>query len=92
MLRLIHNVICAGREAGIPVSMCGEMAGDPVYTRLLLGLGLLDFSMAPTRLLEIKALVRRSNRAKLIAQTRDILSCASPTRARMIVEELNEKS
>ena len=90
VLRLIHNVICAGREAEIPVSMCGEMAGDPVYTRLLLGLGLLEFSMEPSRLLEIKALVRRSNRAKLMTQIQDILSCASPTQARIIVEELNE--
>ena len=41
VLRLVHNVIQAGSEAGIPVSMCGEMAGDPDFTRLLLGLGTL---------------------------------------------------
>ena len=73
ILRLIHNVICAGREADIPVSLCGEMAGDHDYTRLLLGIGLVEFSMEPTRLLEIKERVRTSERAKLIGQTQPIL-------------------
>ena len=47
VLRLIRSIIEAGEQANIPVSMCGEMAGDPLYTRLLLGLGLRVFSMEP---------------------------------------------
>jgi phosphotransferase system enzyme I (PtsI) len=90
VLRLIHNVICAGREAGIPVSLCGEMAGDPDYTRLLLGLGLVEFSMEPTRLLEIKERVRTSEREKLLGQTQQILECADPTQLRMMVDQLNQ--
>ena len=90
VLRLINNVICAGREAGIPVSLCGEMAGDPDYTRLLLGLGLVEFSMEPTRLLEIKERVRTSEREKLLGQTQQILECADPTQLRMMVDQLNQ--
>ena len=90
VLRLIHNVICAGREAGIPVSLCGEMAGDPDYTRLLLGLGLVEFSMEPTRLLEIKERVRTSEREKLMGQTQQILGCADPAQLRMMVYQLNQ--
>ena len=89
ILRLINNVICAGREAGIPVSLCGEMAGDPDYTRLLLGLGLVEFSMEPTRLLEIKERVRTSEREKLMGQTQQILECADPAQLRMMVDQLN---
>ena len=89
ILRLIHNVICAGREAGIPVSLCGEMAGDPDYTRLLLGLGLVEFSMEPTRLLEIKERIRTSEREKLMGQTQQILGCADPAQLRMMVDQLN---
>jgi phosphotransferase system enzyme I (PtsI) len=90
VLRLIHNVICAGREAGIPVSLCGEMAGDPDYTRLLLGLGLVEFSMEPTRLLEIKERVRTSDRKKLVRQTQQILGCADPVQLRTMVDQLNQ--
>lgn len=54
VLKLISLAIAAGKQAGIPVSLCGEMAGDPRATKLLLGLGLREFSMAPSRLLEMK--------------------------------------
>ncbi|HEX3110334.1 MAG TPA: phosphoenolpyruvate--protein phosphotransferase, partial [Thermoanaerobaculia bacterium] len=48
LLRLIKGVIDAGKRAGIPVSMCGEMASDPIYAVILLGLGLEIFSMNPS--------------------------------------------
>ncbi len=57
VLRLIKMTIDAGRNAGVPVSMCGEMAGDVKYTRLLLGLGLRVFSMDPAALLEVKEVI-----------------------------------
>lgn len=65
LLRLIHGTLKAGRRANIPVAMCGEMAGDPRLTRLLLGMGLTDFSMQPSALLEIKRVVLDSDTAKL---------------------------
>ena len=54
VLRLIAQVINAGERFGIPVSICGEMAGDARYTRMLLGLGLTGFSMHPQQLLDVK--------------------------------------
>lgn len=73
VLMLIHNTIRAGHKAGIPVSLCGEMAGDPRYTRLLLGLGLTEFSMHPTGLLEIKRAVQNSHVGELSEAVRHLL-------------------
>jgi phosphotransferase system enzyme I (PtsI) len=58
LLRLIKGVIDAGKRAGIPVSMCGEMAADPIYAIVLLGLGLENFSMNPSSIPIIKNVVR----------------------------------
>jgi phosphotransferase system enzyme I (PtsI) len=58
LLRLIKNVIDAGKTAGIPVSLCGEMAADPIYAVVLLGLGLEIFSMNPSSIPIIKNMVR----------------------------------
>ena len=52
VLKLINLTIQAGHRAAIPVAMCGEMAGDPRYTRLLLGMGLQEFSAHPSNLLD----------------------------------------
>lgn len=65
VLRLIALTIEAGRKARIPVAMCGEMAGDTRYTRLLLGMGLREFSMHPATLLAVKRNVRMSHAGKL---------------------------
>jgi phosphotransferase system enzyme I (PtsI) len=61
VLRLIANTINAGMRAGIPVAVCGEMAGDPKLTKLLLGLGLTQFSMHPQQLLDVKREIRRGH-------------------------------
>jgi len=58
LLRLIKGVIDAGKKAGIPVSMCGEMASDPIYATVLLGLGLEIFSMNPSNIPAIKNVIR----------------------------------
>ncbi|MBK8507998.1 MAG: phosphoenolpyruvate--protein phosphotransferase [Candidatus Competibacter sp.] len=73
VLMLIRNTIRAGQKAGIPVSLCGEMAGDSRYTRLLLGLGLTQFSMHPAGLLEIKRVVQDSHVSELAAVVRRLL-------------------
>lgn len=54
VLRMIRDVIEAGKKSGTPVSMCGEMAGDPLYTAVLVGLGLEHFSMSPSSIPVIK--------------------------------------
>jgi len=58
VIRKVREVIRKAERADIPVSLCGEMAGDPLYTMLLLGLGLRRFSMAPGDIPEVKKIVR----------------------------------
>ena len=53
--------IRGANKANVPIAVCGEMAGEMRYTRLLLGLGLRDFSMHPNHLLEIKQRVLKSD-------------------------------
>ncbi|HMW28127.1 phosphoenolpyruvate--protein phosphotransferase [Plasticicumulans sp.] len=78
VLALIAGTITAGQAAGIPVSMCGEMAGDARYTRLLLGLGLTQFSMHPNNLLEVKRVIREAEVGALARETAAILAETSP--------------
>lgn len=67
VLKLIHNTIKAGEKEGISVAMCGEMAGETRYTRLLLGLGLREFSVHTASLLEIKQIIIDSDIGELEA-------------------------
>ena len=58
VLKLISMAIEAGRKKSIPVNLCGQMSGNPVYTMLLLGLGLRQFSVTPGAIPEIKKICR----------------------------------
>jgi phosphotransferase system enzyme I (PtsI) len=60
ILRLIRRVVDAGHDAGIPVAMCGEMAGEPFYVYVLLGLGIDEWSMSPTSIPRVKRILRKS--------------------------------
>jgi phosphotransferase system enzyme I (PtsI) len=60
VLSLLRLIIKAGRDRGIPVSMCGEMAGDPRYTLVLLGLGFDELSMSAASIPLVKEVIRRS--------------------------------
>ncbi|MBV8062602.1 MAG: phosphoenolpyruvate--protein phosphotransferase [Nevskia sp.] len=77
VLRLIRMTIEAGERAGVPVAMCGEMAGDPRYTRLLLGLGLTEFSMHPASVLEVKRIIMESDVGELRRQAQRALEAGS---------------
>jgi phosphotransferase system enzyme I (PtsI) len=70
VLRLIKNIIDTGHNAGIWVGMCGEMAGEPAFALLLLGLGLDEFSTSPVAVPAIKRIIRSVPfaRAKEIAE------------------------
>ena len=68
VLQLIRGVIEAALEANIEVAVCGEMAGEPIYTPVLLGLGVHVFSVSPATLLEIKKMIRTVT----IAQAREV--------------------
>ena len=89
VLRLIATTIAAGRKAGIPVAMCGEMAGDARYTKLLLGMGLREFSVHPNALLEIRQIIGETRIAPARKLTRRILRSTRSTTRRSLVEELN---
>jgi phosphotransferase system enzyme I (PtsI) len=61
VIRLLRYILKGADKLGIPASVCGEVAGDPCYTRLLLALGLREFSMHPARLLEVKQIIRETD-------------------------------
>jgi phosphotransferase system enzyme I (PtsI) len=65
LLRLIAYVITAGRRAGKPVSLCGEIGGDVNFTALLLALGLCEYSMHPSQLLHVRDRLATLDRAHL---------------------------
>lgn len=65
ILRMLRFVIGSAREAGIEISLCGEMAADPRYALLLAGLGMRRLSMSPRRIPEVKTLIRESSAASL---------------------------
>jgi phosphotransferase system enzyme I (PtsI) len=89
VLRLIATVLDAGTRAGIPVAMCGEMAGDRAYTRLLLGLGLTEFSVHPAALLEIKHIINNTVAESARAIARELLDVGDGATRRALLEELN---
>ena len=89
VLQLIRQVIRAGDKANIPVSLCGEMAGNTNYTRLLLGLGLKNFSMDSTYLLEVKDRILSADTSKLRYLVSKILSSDNPIQARDNLNALN---
>ena len=92
VLRLIKHVINAGKKANIPVSLCGEMAGNTKYTRLLLGLGLNNYSMDANYLLNVKESVLNTDTSKLKYQVNKILSSSNPSQARDRLAKLNQNS
>ncbi|MBK9954971.1 MAG: phosphoenolpyruvate--protein phosphotransferase [Rhodocyclaceae bacterium] len=89
VLRLIHQTIAAGARAEIPVAVCGEMAGDPAMTRLLIGLGLRQFSMHPSLILEVKQQVVTADAEMLAMKVGRLLRFEEPDRLREHVEKLN---
>ncbi|MCO5411709.1 MULTISPECIES: phosphoenolpyruvate--protein phosphotransferase [Ralstonia] len=78
VLQLIARTIREGHQAGKPVSVCGEMAGDASMTRLLLGMGLTEFSMHPSQLLSVKQQILRSDRPRLMREADRLLHACEP--------------
>jgi phosphotransferase system enzyme I (PtsI) len=78
VLQLISHTLREAKRAGVPVSVCGEMAGDPQLTRLLLGMGLTEFSMHPSQLLVVKQEILRSQLKALEKPVADVLAAYEP--------------
>jgi phosphotransferase system enzyme I (PtsI) len=78
ILHLLADTIAKGAAAGKEVGLCGEMAGDPTLTRLLLGMGLRHFSMHPTQLLRVKQEVLRSDAGRLAPWAMKVMAAEDP--------------
>ena len=89
LLKLIKGVIDAGTKAGIEVSLCGEMAGDPKLTKLLIGLGLANFSMHPSSLLKVKKVILESEFSKLKSKAKKILNTHDKIEIENLINNLN---
>jgi phosphotransferase system enzyme I (PtsI) len=89
VLHLVKLTIDAGKKMKVPVSMCGEMASDPKYTRLLLGMGLNYFSVQANAILEIKHIINNSDLGKLHTRVRKILKCHDLNEIESLVSQLN---
>jgi phosphotransferase system enzyme I (PtsI) len=89
VLMLLSHIIGSAEKANVPVSMCGEMAGDPNFTRLLLGLGLRQFSMFPARIPAVKQRIKQSDITEIEPIARRIARLDEPAKIAEQVEKLN---
>jgi len=89
VLRLVKMTIDAANGAGIPVGMCGEMAGDTRFTRLLLGLGLRQFSMQPGAVLEVKRVIRDAHVKALRRRVNAIWNEIDFMDVQEVIDEIN---
>jgi phosphotransferase system enzyme I (PtsI) len=89
VLMLIAHTISSAEKVNIPVSVCGEMAGDPALTRLLLGMGLRTFSMHPSQILKVKQCVLKSDLGELAPNVRKLLRLDEPAKLLEGLEKLN---
>jgi len=80
VLRMVANTIEEGRIQGKPVCVCGEMAGDVTFTKLLLGMGLRSFSMHPSQILAVKQEVLRCDTSKLAVWAKEVLEDDEPAK------------
>ncbi|MBU9413331.1 phosphoenolpyruvate--protein phosphotransferase [Burkholderia multivorans] len=88
VLHLIAYTLREAKRAGVPVSVCGEMAGDPALTRLLLGMGLTEFSMHPSQLLVVKQEILRAHLKSLEKPTADVLAAFEPEEVQAALKRL----
>jgi phosphotransferase system enzyme I (PtsI) len=89
ILELLSHVITTANKADIPVSVCGEMAGELAYTRLLLGIGLRQFSMHPAQLLGTKQRVLTTSLPVIAPLVQRILRADDPLKIRELLDKLN---
>ena len=78
MLRTLRLIVTEAHRHKVPVGVCGEMAGDPVFAPLLLGLGVDSLSMTPAWLPSVKYLVRSMSMADARALAEEAMGLSSP--------------
>jgi phosphotransferase system enzyme I (PtsI) len=89
ILQLLSHVIGSANKAGVPISVCGEMAGELPYVRLLLGMGLRQFSMNSSQLLAAKQRVLTTSLPLLTPLTQKILRTDDPLKIQELLTRLN---
>jgi phosphotransferase system enzyme I (PtsI) len=89
VLHLLAHVVSSANKANVPISICGEMAGELAYTRLLLGLGLRQFSMNPAQLLATKQRVLTTSLPEIMPITLKILRTDDPLKIQELLMRLN---
>ncbi|CAM3961072.1 phosphoenolpyruvate--protein phosphotransferase [Alicyclobacillus pomorum] len=87
VLRLIHQTCKAAQAAGIPVGMCGEFAGDPEFTELLVGLGLQELSMSASFIPSVKGKVKATERAAAARLADEVVKLSSPEEVRAYLQQ-----
>ena len=90
VLNLIKNVIESGIKQKIQVSLCGEMAGDIQFTRLLLGMGLKSFSMHPSAIPEVKEIILKTDIRSLEKLSSRIINCVDSKEKHELIKKLNQ--
>ena len=88
ILNLLASIIDQAKRADVPVAVCGEMAGDPALTKLLLALGLTDFSMHFSQLLLVKREILKANVGLLKARVPRVLRAYEPEEQAKALERL----
>ena len=89
VLHLLSHVIATCNKFDVPVSVCGEMAGELAYTRLFLGMGLRQFSMFSAQVPTIKQRVLTTSLPEIIGLTQKILRTDDPMKIRELLDRLN---
>jgi phosphoenolpyruvate-protein phosphotransferase (PTS system enzyme I) len=89
VLSLVAGTIQSATRGGVPVAVCGEMAGDLQLTRLLLGLGLRNFSMHPSQILPIKERILHTNLAEVQTLAQRVLRASDPAKTKELLARLN---
>ena len=89
VLRLIHTATEAALRARIDVNLCGEMAGDPRYAALLLGMGLRELSMSPLNLPRVKQRIRGLDLGEAVRRTQTILEQVDSGRIAVLLDDFN---
>ncbi len=92
VLKLIKMAVEAANNAGIPISVCGEMASVVLYTVLLIGLGVHRLSLAPPQLIpEVKKIIRSIDQADAEELAKQVLSAGGPEKAREVLLDANRQ-
>jgi phosphotransferase system enzyme I (PtsI) len=89
VLRMIEFSVAAAKRARIPLSLCGEMAGDPRFTALLLGLGFRELSMAAVNIPRVKHRILELDLAAAERRARMIMAETDVVRIQILLDEFN---